>query len=211
MSKILVVDDSVENLELLSSELEAWGHDVTRATSGADALELAETLRPDLILLDVTMPEMDGIEVCRRLKSSQELKGIPVILSVTPGADEQVVVGLDAGAQDYIPKPCDERILALGGQIVATVPILITSIIELATLSLNLFFFVILIKIILSWVAPHTNNPAAALLGTMAEPILRPFRRFIPPMGALDVSPIFAIILLQAAVIFLQTLKPFHI
>jgi diguanylate cyclase (GGDEF)-like protein len=112
LSKILVVDDSVENLELLSAELEAWGHHVTRATSGAHALELAETLRPDLILLDVTMPEMDGIEVCRRLKGSQELKGIPVILSVTRGADEHVVVGLDAGAQDYIPKPCDERILA---------------------------------------------------------------------------------------------------
>ena len=112
MSKILVVDDSVENLELLSSELEAWGHDVTRATSGADALDLAEALRPDLILLDVALPEIDGIEVCRSLKASPELKGIPVILSVTPGADEQVVVGLDAGAQDYIPKPCDERILA---------------------------------------------------------------------------------------------------
>ncbi len=112
MSKILVVDDSVENLELLSAQLEAWGHHVTRATSGDHRLELAETLRPDLILLDITMPEMDGIEVCRRLKGSQELKGIPVILSVTRGADEHVVVGLDAGAQDYIPKPCDERILA---------------------------------------------------------------------------------------------------
>ena len=102
-------------------------------------------------------------------------------------------------------------LLAIGGHMVATVPILITSIIELATLSLNLFFFVILIKIILSWVAPHTHNPATALLSTMSEPILRPFRRFIPPMGAFDVSPLFAIILLQAAVIFLQTLKPIHI
>ena len=102
-------------------------------------------------------------------------------------------------------------LLALGGHMVATVPILVTTLIELATLSLNLFFFVILIKIILSWVAPNTHNPATALLGTMAEPILRPFRRVIPPMGALDVSPIFAIIMLQAAVIFLQTLKPIHI
>ncbi len=102
-------------------------------------------------------------------------------------------------------------LLAIGGHMVATVPILVTTLIELATLSLNLFFFVILIKIILSWVAPNTHNPATALLGTMAEPILRPFRRVIPPMGAFDVSPIFAIIMLQAAVIFLQTLKPIHI
>ncbi len=103
-------------------------------------------------------------------------------------------------------------LVAIGGRVEpTTADILITTIIELAILSLNLFFFVILIKIILSWVAPNTHNPATALLSTMSEPILRPFRRVIPPMGALDVSPIFAIIMLQAAVIFLQTLKPFHI
>jgi len=102
-------------------------------------------------------------------------------------------------------------LVAISGHVVATVPILITTIIELAILSLNLFFFVILIKIILSWVAPHTHNPATALLSTMAEPVLRPFRRIIPPIGGFDISPIFAIILLQAAVIFLQDLKPIHI
>ena len=102
-------------------------------------------------------------------------------------------------------------LLLLRGQMAGTVPILITSIIELAILSLNLFFFVILIRIVLSWVAPHTHNPATALLSTITEPILRPFRRLIPPIGGFDISPIFAIILLQAAVIFLQTLKPIHI
>ncbi len=102
-------------------------------------------------------------------------------------------------------------LVAISGHVAATVPILITTIIELAILSLNLFFFVILIKIILSWVAPHTHNPATALLSTMAEPVLRPFRRIIPPIGGFDISPIFAIILLQAAVIFLQDLKPIHI
>ena len=102
-------------------------------------------------------------------------------------------------------------LLAISGHMVDTLPILITTIIELAILSLNLFFFVILIKIILSWVAPHTHNYATALLSSLAEPILRPFRRIIPPIGSLDISPIFAIILLQATVIFLQTLKPVHI
>ncbi len=102
-------------------------------------------------------------------------------------------------------------LLVIRGHMTDTIPILVTTIIELAILSLNLFFFVILIKIILSWVAPHTHNPATALLSSLAEPILRPFRRIIPPIGGLDISPIFAIVLLQAAVIFLQTLKPIHI
>ena len=102
-------------------------------------------------------------------------------------------------------------LLTIGGYRVGTVPIMVTTLVELAVLSLNLFFFVILIKIILSWVAPHTHNYATALLTTMAEPVLRPFRRIIPSIGGLDISPIFAIILLQAAVIFLQTLKPIHV
>lgn len=102
-------------------------------------------------------------------------------------------------------------LLTIGGYMVDTIPIMVTTFIELAVLSLNLFFFVILIKIILSWVAPHTHNYATALLTTLAEPVLRPFRRIIPSIGGLDISPIFAIILLQAAVIFLQTLKPIHV
>ncbi|NOR65918.1 MAG: YggT family protein [Woeseiaceae bacterium] len=102
-------------------------------------------------------------------------------------------------------------LLTIGGYRVDTAPIMVTTLIELAALSLNLFFFVILIKIILSWVAPHTHNYATALLTTLAEPILRPFRRIIPSIGGLDISPVFAIILLQAAVIFLQTLKPIHV
>ncbi len=102
-------------------------------------------------------------------------------------------------------------LLTIGGYRVDTAPIMVTTLIELAALSLNLFFFVILIKIILSWVAPHTHNYATALLTTLAEPVLRPFRRIIPSIGGLDISPVFAIILLQAAVIFLQTLKPIHV
>lgn len=102
-------------------------------------------------------------------------------------------------------------LLTIGGYMVDTIPIMVTTLIELAVLSLNLFFFVILIKIILSWVAPHTHNYATALLTTLAEPVLRPFRRIIPSIGGLDITPIFAIILLQAAVIFLQTLKPIHV
>jgi len=91
------------------------------------------------------------------------------------------------------------------------VPIAVTAILDLAVLSLNMFFFVILIKIIMSWVAPHNYNPVTAMLTTLSEPILRPFRRLIPPIGGLDVSPILAIVLMQAGIIVLQTYKPLPI
>jgi YggT family protein len=90
-------------------------------------------------------------------------------------------------------------------------PLLIAtaSILELCIHSLNLFFFAILIRIILSWVAPHTYNPVGAIAGQLADPVLRPFRRLVPLIGGLDVSPIFAVILLQALVRYFQTLMPF--
>ncbi len=99
-------------------------------------------------------------------------------------------------------------LLAIRGLRVETLPIAITAILELAILSLNLFLFVILIKIILSWVAPQNYNPMTVLLNTMAEPVLRPFRRIIPAVGGFDVSPIFAIVLLKAAEIVLQSYRP---
>jgi len=100
-------------------------------------------------------------------------------------------------------------LLGLFGRQAPPLLIATASILELAILSLNLFFFAILVKIILGWVAPHTYNPITALVSTIAEPVLAPFRRIIPSAGGLDISPIFAIILLQATVIFLQSLKPF--
>ena len=102
-------------------------------------------------------------------------------------------------------------LLALRGLNVGTLPIAITAILELAIQSLNLFFFVILIKVILSWVAPQNYNPIIALLNTMAEPVLSPFRRIIPAIGGFDISPIFAIVLLKAAEIILQTYRPIPI
>lgn len=102
-------------------------------------------------------------------------------------------------------------LLAIVRRSAETATVALVSIIELAILSLNLFFFAILIRIILSWVAPGTYNPITALLTTLSEPILRPFRRIIPAIGGLDISPIFAIVLLQAAVIMLQSVKPIPI
>ena len=102
-------------------------------------------------------------------------------------------------------------LLAIRGLRVETLPIAITAILELAILSLNLFFFVILLKIILSWVAPQNYNPMTVLLNTMAEPVLRQFRRIVPAVGGFDISPIFAIVLLKAAEIVLQSYRPIPI
>jgi YggT family protein len=102
-------------------------------------------------------------------------------------------------------------LLAIFRRSANTPDVALVSIIELAILSLNLFFFAILIRIILSWVAPGNYNPITALLTTLSEPILRPFRRLIPSIGGLDISPIFAIVLLQAVVIVLQSVKPFPV
>jgi len=90
-------------------------------------------------------------------------------------------------------------------------PIALTSLIDLVLLSLRLFTFAIFIYIILSWIAPGTYNPATAFISMLVQPVLRPFRRIIRPIGGFDISPIFAIIALQAAAIFLSTYRPFPI
>jgi diguanylate cyclase (GGDEF)-like protein len=103
--KILVVDDHEDNIELLRARLEARGYEVFGANDGYAALETVERVCPDLILLDVMMPKMDGIEVVRRLKSNANLPFIPVIMQTALDSTENKVEGLDAGADDYITKP----------------------------------------------------------------------------------------------------------
>jgi two-component system, cell cycle response regulator len=103
--KILVVDDHEDNIELLRARLEARGYEVFGANDGYAALETVERVCPDLILLDVMMPKMDGIEVVRRLKSNSKLPFIPVIMQTALDSTENKVEGLDAGADDYITKP----------------------------------------------------------------------------------------------------------
>ena len=106
--RILVVDDHEDNIELLRARLEARGYQVDGANDGQQALEQVDKICPDLILLDVMMPKMDGMEVVRRLKAkiaSKELPFIPVIMQTALDSTENKVEGLDAGADDYITKP----------------------------------------------------------------------------------------------------------
>ncbi len=111
MAKILVVDDVADNVTLLMFDLEERGYEVLGAYSGPEALALAESDRPDTVLLDVMMPVMDGIEVCRRLKENPALAGIPVIMVTANSNDRDVVAGLGLGADDYITKPFNICIL----------------------------------------------------------------------------------------------------
>jgi two-component system sensor histidine kinase/response regulator len=106
-SKILVVDDQPINVQLLKRKLEREGMAVNTAFSGREALELIEADKPDLILLDVMMPEMDGIEVCQRLQANPETKMIPVIFITARTSKEGKIEGLGVGAVDYITKPID--------------------------------------------------------------------------------------------------------
>jgi diguanylate cyclase (GGDEF)-like protein len=102
---ILIVDDHEDNVELLRARLEARGYRTTAAWDGREALEAVHRERPDLILLDVMMPHVDGMEVARRIKGDRELPFIPIIMQTALDSTEHKVEGLDAGADDYITKP----------------------------------------------------------------------------------------------------------
>ena len=103
--RILVVDDHEDNVEVLRARLEARGYEVEGASNGQEALDKAGGWSPDLILLDVMMPDMDGLEVVRRLKADRTLPFIPVIMQTALDSTERMVAGLEAGADDYVTKP----------------------------------------------------------------------------------------------------------
>jgi two-component system sensor histidine kinase/response regulator len=106
-SRILVVDDQPINVQLLKRKLERGGLDVSTANNGLEALEQVKAHKPDLILLDLMMPDMDGIEVCQRLQASSETRSIPVIFVTARTTKESKLEGLAVGAVDYITKPID--------------------------------------------------------------------------------------------------------
>ena len=99
-------------------------------------------------------------------------------------------------------------LLIIVGQTAGFVPIAATAVVKLVALSINLFVYAIFIRVILSWVAQGGYNPATAIITTLTEPVLRPFRRLLPAMGGFDLSPILAIILLLAATIVINGFKP---
>ena len=111
-SKILVVDDEEDLLELLRFNLSGEGFSVTCVATGEEALERAAEVAPDLILLDLMLPGMDGLEVARRLKSQTVTKEIPIVMLTAKGEEGDIVKGLERGADDYVTKPFSRKVLA---------------------------------------------------------------------------------------------------
>lgn len=110
-ARILVVDDITANLRLLEAKLQGEYYEVALAQSGAEALRQASSWSPDIILLDVMMPGMDGYETCRRLKGTPELQHIPVVMVTALTDSTEKVRGLEAGADDFLSKPVDDATL----------------------------------------------------------------------------------------------------
>jgi DNA-binding response OmpR family regulator len=107
-ARILVVDDVPENVRLLEAVLDAHGYDVVSATNGHAALDLALSAKPDLVLLDVMMPEPDGLAVCKRLREQEETAVLPVIM-LTASEGSEKTTAIEAGADDFLPKPFDRE------------------------------------------------------------------------------------------------------
>src|SRR5512139_2625975 len=108
---ILLVDDNPTNLDILQARLAAHNYGILRATDGEEALAIAREKQPALILLDIMMPKMDGIEVCRRLKADPSLSFMPIIMVTSKADSKDVVAGLEAGADEYLTKPVDHAAL----------------------------------------------------------------------------------------------------
>jgi len=104
-SLILIVDDVPENLQVLGTILETKNYEIALASNGQQALDLIDDIQPDLILLDIMMPELDGFEVCRKLKNSETTKKIPIIFLTAKTDTDDIVKGFELGAADYVTKP----------------------------------------------------------------------------------------------------------
>jgi adenylate cyclase len=111
-ARILVVDDAPDNVEILQVRLASQGYEVATAADGVEGLEKIRELSPDLVLLDVMMPRLDGIETVKRLKADETLPFIPVILVTARADGRDVVAGLESGADDYLVKPVDHTALS---------------------------------------------------------------------------------------------------
>jgi DNA-binding response OmpR family regulator len=109
--KILLVDDEVQLVEVVKMRLESNGYDILTAYDGKDAFDKARTQKPDLIILDLMLPKMDGYKVCRMLKFDEKFKSIPIILFTARAQETDVALGKEVGADAYVTKPFEPEIL----------------------------------------------------------------------------------------------------
>ena len=108
---ILIVDDNPANVEILQMRLAANNYEIITAADGEEGLAAARDAQPDLILLDIMMPKMDGIEVCRHIRADASLPFIPIIMVTAKADSKDVVAGLEAGGDEYLTKPVDHAAL----------------------------------------------------------------------------------------------------
>jgi two-component system phosphate regulon response regulator PhoB len=111
--KILIVDDEPDALELVAFNLREAGYEVATAVNGEEALRQARALLPNLIVLDLMLPEIDGLEVCKLLRRDAQTSGIPIVMLTAKAAEIDRVLGLELGADDYVTKPFSPRELVL--------------------------------------------------------------------------------------------------
>ena len=109
--RILIADDNPDNLDIFQTRLALHGYEILTATDGEEALEIARGKHPDLILLDIMMPKMDGIAVCRQLKADPSLPFMPIIMVTAKADSKDIVAGLEAGGDEYLTKPVDQAAL----------------------------------------------------------------------------------------------------
>jgi two-component system alkaline phosphatase synthesis response regulator PhoP len=109
--KVLVVDDEENIRELVKYNLDREGYRVTTVGSGEDALKQASSQVPDLIILDLMLPGIDGLDVCRKLKNDSKTTQIPIVMLTVKGEESDIVIGLELGADDYITKPFSPKVL----------------------------------------------------------------------------------------------------
>ena len=110
-AKILVVDDNEKNVELLEAILQAAEFEVLKAYDGKQAMEMVSKQRPDLLLLDIMMPQLDGFQVCEMLRKDPQNAGLPVIMVTAKDKESDIVGSLERGADDYVVKPIDKKSL----------------------------------------------------------------------------------------------------
>jgi two-component system phosphate regulon response regulator PhoB len=108
---VLAVEDDRDILELITYNLEREGYEVTGVTSGEDGVDAARSEKPDLVLLDLMLPGIDGLEVCRKLKADPDTSHLPVIMVTAKGEEADIVTGLELGADDYVTKPFSPKVL----------------------------------------------------------------------------------------------------
>ena len=108
---ILVVDDEQDIVDLISYNLSKEGYEVATASNGTDAVELAQRMRPDLVILDIMLPGLDGFEVCRTLRQDPSMQSTAIVFLTAKAGEIDQILGLELGADDYIQKPISPRVL----------------------------------------------------------------------------------------------------